>query len=126
MPAKRATVTVEDILERHTPEVRELALALRDIVRATVPTAEERGYGGWHAIGYTHPQAGYFGAIFPHDEVVRFCFEFGVHLDDPRGLLVGDGKQVRFMDFVPGKCIRANDLRAFLRAEIELQLQRRA
>ncbi len=94
MPRPRSTATVDSILERHDPAIRELALALREVIRATVPEAEERAYGGWHAIGYTHPRAGYFGAIFPRDEVVRVAFEFGAHLEDPRGLLAGDGTQV--------------------------------
>jgi hypothetical protein len=87
----------EDILAGHLPHVREIAEVLRGLVRQTVPEAEERAYPGWHALGYRHPEAGYFAGIFPREEHVDLLFEYGVGLPDPDGLLQGDGSQTRYI-----------------------------
>jgi hypothetical protein len=56
-----------------------------------VPDASEAGYGGWRAIGYRHPRAGYLFGIFLSDNDVKLFFEHGGMLPDPTGLLRGGG-----------------------------------
>ena len=51
---------------------------------------------GWNGVGFRHPDAGHVGGLFPLDDHVRLLFEHGVRLDDPLGLLTGDGTQTRF------------------------------
>jgi hypothetical protein len=81
------------------PPVAALAQRLRDIARAAVPEAREAGYGGWRAIGYRHPQAGYLFGIFLSDTDVRLFFEHGGMLPDPAGLLSGPSlKQGRYFE----------------------------
>lgn len=92
-----ADAAPEDILADHSPEVRRIANALRDLVRRVLPDVTERAYRGWHGIGFRHPEAGYLGGIFPQADHVRLLFEHGVELEDPAGLLEGDGSQARYV-----------------------------
>jgi hypothetical protein len=89
--------TIEDLLESYTPEVCELAEALRTRIFSLVPQVREKVYMGWKGLGYHHPQQGYFCAIFPQTDHVRLAFEHGVDLHDPDGLLEGTGTQVRYI-----------------------------
>ena len=90
-------MTLTELLREHSPHVARLALRVRDVIRATLPDAEERVYPGWHGIGYRDPTAGYVCAIFPKTERVEVGFERGADLPDPNRLLVRGGKQVRYM-----------------------------
>jgi hypothetical protein len=54
-------------------------------------------YRGWHGLGYHHPAAGYVCAVFPRADDVLLGFEHGVLLDDPHGLLSGEGRTVRYV-----------------------------
>jgi hypothetical protein len=105
MPSRQAKPhrQPEDILAGHTPWVHERAQQLRDLIRTTLPDATERGYPGWHAIGYRHRVSVYFCGIFPQQESVRLGFEWGARLPDPEGVLGGTGKQVRYLEVRPGE-----------------------
>ncbi len=89
--------SVDDILDGHLPEVREIFEGLRDLLREVMPEAVEKAYPGWHGIGYRHPRAGYVCGIFPREDLVKLGFEHGVHLPDPEGLLAGSGSRVRYV-----------------------------
>ena len=92
-----------ELLIDHDDHVVATAQWLRELVTATVPDAAESVYRGWHGFGYRHPVAGYFCAVFPRADEVRLSFEHGVRLPDPRGLLAGTGRQVRYVDvWAPG------------------------
>jgi hypothetical protein len=85
------------LAERH-PGALELALWVRAVVLAAEPDLTERVYRGWNGIGFRHPEAGYVCAIYPQDDgSVRLLFEHGTRVDDPEGLLEGDGTQTRFL-----------------------------
>jgi hypothetical protein len=120
------SLTPEHILTGHTPEIRELCEALRGLVRAEVPEASEVAYPSWHGIGYHHPQCGYFCAIFPMNDYVKLGFEFGVLLPDPEGLLTGDGKQIRYVIIRRQTDIRAEIIREFIQAALNLPPERDA
>jgi Domain of unknown function (DU1801) len=91
------------LLAEHTPRVAAAAAWLRQVVLDALPDAHEVVYRGWHALGYHHPQAGYLCAVFPRADDVLLGFERGVLLDDPHGLLGGEGRTVRYVRVeVPG------------------------
>jgi hypothetical protein len=114
LPPKR-TISPEEVLEGHTPEVRAIANQLRTIIKKTVEGASEAGYPGWHAIGYRHPAVGYFCGIFPAKDKVKLYFEHGSQLPDPDGLLLGKPQmQVRYLEFASEKEINAGALSRFL------------
>lgn len=120
------TLSPEDLLADHTPEVRALAGELRQLIRAAVPEATEKAYPGWQGIGYRHPQAGYFCGIFPTADLVKLGFEFGVLLPDPDGLLEGSGSQMRWVLLRPGGAIPGDPIQALLQAALDLPSSRQA
>ena len=87
-------------LDALPPDARQLALALRDVVRRTVPHAEESLL--WGGLSYHRPQVGgrVKGAvcqIVVKDDQVRLDFIHGIRLADPCGLLQGDRVSKRFV-----------------------------
>jgi hypothetical protein len=117
-------VTIEQILAGHTPPVRAMTERLRVLVKGAVPEAEERAYGGWHAIGYVHPEAGYFGAIFPREEIVKLCFERGAVLPDPHRILTGNQKRVRYVVIADEHEIAEAAIAELIQTAIAYQLAR--
>ena len=116
----------EDILAELAPDIRATAEALRKLIAGTVPEATEAAYPGWRGIGYTHPEAGYFCAIFPQVDVVKLGFEFGVLLRDHGGLLEGVGKQVRYVVIQDANAVPADGIRTLLLAAVGLPREREA
>ena len=122
--AGNQAVTIEQILADHTPPVRAIAERLRVLIAATVPEAEERAYGGWHAIGFVHPDAGYFGAIFPREEIVKLCFEWGAVLPDPHRILTGNQKRVRYVVIADEHDIAEDAIIELIQTAIAYQLSK--
>ena len=109
------------ILVGHSPRVQALATRLRALIRAAAPAAKESAYLGWHGIGYRHPRCGYFCGIFPQNESVRLLFEHGILLPDPDRLLVGNGKQTRYVDIRRQQDIKARPLKRLIAAALALK-----
>src|SRR5262245_49863943 len=91
---------VEAFLDALPPETRPLVLTLRDVVRRTVPHAEESLL--WGSLSYHRPQVGgrVKGAVCQvvvKRGQVRLDFIHGIRLADPCGLLQGNGVSKRFV-----------------------------
>ena len=102
--------------------MQSLASRLRRLVKDTLPEAEERTYPGWRAIGYRHPAAGYIGAIFLHQKMVKLGFEHGAKLPDPHGLLKpgpSASMQVRYLEIVEEGDVDAGVIRQLIEAAME-------
>jgi hypothetical protein len=106
----RGAVPAEDILKTHSPTIRELAQAVRGLVREIVPEAEERGNPGWHSINYCHPEVGYFFGIFPFESELRLVFEWGTRLDDPTQILEGETQRIKSVFIRSGAELHARRL----------------
>jgi hypothetical protein len=92
--------SVKAFLDALPPDTRQLVLALRDVVRRTVPHAEESLL--WGGLSYHRPQVGgrVKGAvcqIVVKGGQVRLDFIHGIRLPDPCGLLQGEGVSKRFV-----------------------------
>ncbi|MFN2198331.1 MAG: DUF1801 domain-containing protein [Anaerolineales bacterium] len=111
---------VVQLLAGHDPEVRAVVDQLRDLVRQTVPAANETVNFGWHSLSYRHPQQGYFCGIFPQADNACLLFEFGVLLSDPAEILQGSGKQVRYVLLAPGEPLPVEPLQSLLAAALDL------
>jgi hypothetical protein len=94
---------VAEVLLKCPPQLRELAEALRRLVREAAPNAVERGYKGWGTIGYG--KGGTVCAICPQKRWVNLAFGRGADLPDPVGLLEGTGKGMRHV-----KVLRMGDI----------------
>jgi len=91
---------VKAFLDALAPETGELVLALRNVVRRTVPHAEESLL--WGGLSYHRPEVGgrVKGAVCQigvKQGQVRLDFIHGIRLADPCGLLQGDRKSKRFV-----------------------------
>jgi hypothetical protein len=92
------------LLDDYPTVMQDTAAALRAIVREAVPEAMERVRIGWRLIGYDLPlrrYGVYFAYVAPEPIHVHLGFEYGVFMDDPAGLLQGEGitKKVRWLTF---------------------------
>lgn len=112
--------TPEDILRDHPPATQALARELQALILRLVPEMTVKAYPGWHGIGFRHPRAGYVCGLFPREEQVRFLFEKGIQLQDPAGLLSGDGTQSRYIDFSPGDTVPESDIEFLLLEALQL------
>jgi len=95
-----AAPDVRTHLDSLSPAPREIVLALRDVVRRTVPDAEETVL--WGSLSYHTPWIGgrVKGAlcqITAKRGEVRLEFIHGVRLADPAGLLRGDRLSKRYV-----------------------------
>lgn len=120
----KPTLTPEQLLERYPPAMRALTHQLRALVMQAVPEASEYVNAGWCAIGYRHPDAGYFCGLFPFADHVKLLFEHGVELDDPAGLLQGDGRQVRHIPMRKPADVRKRGIKPLLVAAVALRAGR--
>ena len=89
------------VLGRFDPSIAALAKTARAKLRRQLPGAVEMVYENYNAlvIGFSpteRPSDAILSiVIFP--KRVSICLIQGKHLDDPSGLLQGDGNQVRFL-----------------------------
>lgn len=100
--------SIDELLAPYGPKVVALANAARERITTLVPHAVERLRPGWGLIGYSAPK--YFAFIVPVKDGVRIGFEWGVRLDDPAGLLEGNGSQVRFVTITRAPQLRRREL----------------
>lgn len=113
-------VSVDDIIQGHTPEVRLIVGTLRDLVRQTAPASIESAHASWHSIHFNDPQVGYFCGIFPLADSVNLIFEFGILLPDPDHILEGSGKQMRSIRIQSIDTIPTNALKKLIIAALAL------
>ena len=91
----------------------ELAVWIGTVVLAADPDLTERVYRGSRGVGFRHP--GYVSAIYPRGDSISLLFEHGASLADPDGILLGGGKQTRF--------VRISSPSSVLRAQIVAYVQ---
>ena len=85
---------LHDLLTDYTPEVRELAQLMREVILTTVPAAREKVHLGWRNVGYstTGGMRDQICAIGPMPDRINLYFARGADLADPAHLLEGSGK----------------------------------
>lgn len=103
---KQQGLDADAYLEGFPEETQVLANRLRGLIARTVPGVKEAVSLGWQLIQFRVPVGGakgrrdaYFAFVIPklHGEVT-LGFEWGILVDDPERLLIGEElKQVRYM-----------------------------
>lgn len=113
----------ELLLNKYDDEIRELATAARTLIAKLIPKADEKIYFGWRVARFSlnGTMAGQFIAIGPHKKHVNLYFMNGTELDDPKGLLDGDGKKMRHVSITEAKQLKSAALKALIKASAELQ-----
>jgi hypothetical protein len=113
---------LQKFIARFVPEVAKRARTALATMRARLPGATELVYDNAYAlvIGFgpsdRASEALFSIAIYPRK--VSLCFLYGAQLPDPEGLLLGNGKRVRYIRLEDDKTLERRDVRALMRAAI--------
>ncbi len=117
---------IGNFLTHYSPDVQEIALALREIVLELAPDALEQldVPAKMLAYGLQRTYKDMICVIMPLKAGVNLGFPRGVDLPDPAGLLTGSGKRARHVRISSMDEAQASEVRALLEASIA-QLQAR-
>jgi hypothetical protein len=109
---------LKGFIDKFEPRLQTLIRAVRKAVRKRFPTANELAYDNYNffVIGYgpTERPSDCFVSIAAAANGVGLCFIHGATLPDPKQVLLGSGKQTRF--------IRLESVRVLERPEVETLL----
>jgi hypothetical protein len=116
---------IEAYVNNLPPDVREIAVALRNVVRATVPDAQETML--WGGISYHTPWIGgrIKGALCQIDAKgaeVRIAFIHGIRLADPANLLCGSALSKRYVPIHSIAKARRPEILALIREASAIEL----
>ena len=109
-------------LAEYDLRVGELALALREIVLGEAPDAIENVFKSYVVAtnySFTGKSSQSFCYVAVYTGHVNLGFTRGVDLEDPKGLLIGEGKQMRHLKVLEPQDLKNPYLRPFLRAAIK-------
>jgi hypothetical protein len=114
---------VQSFVNDLSTATREVVLALRDVVRHTVPDAVESRV--WGCLSYHRPEIGgrVKGAvcqIVVKRDQVRLDFVHGVRLADPRNLLQGNRLSKRFVPIATVADAKRPEIAALIREAADL------
>jgi len=110
---------VDELLSHRTEEVKALAHAIRDLVRAAVPNAFEVIYHGAVCYGTSARRSTLKVYISFHTSHVNLGFYFGATLPDIDRLLEGEGKQMRHIKIRSQEDIKKRSFQKLLRVALE-------
>ena len=115
------SIELDEFLDDYKPDVRNLALQLRDLVYEIEPEVIEQidipahllAYG--YAKTYTHLMC----AIILYKDYINLGFPRGVDLPDPEGLLEGTGKRARHVKIRETEQIELPEVAALIQASAD-------
>jgi hypothetical protein len=114
---------LRSLIEKFDPKDQALIRALRSAVRKRLPTANELVYDYGHSlvIGYSPTETGGQSVVSTaaRTDGVRLYFMHGPQLPDPKKLLMGTGKQARYIPVKAAKELAHPDVEALISATIE-------
>jgi hypothetical protein len=110
--------------ERFDPKHQKFVRSIRTAVRKRFPTANELAYDykSFFVIAYSPTDRGIDAvvSIAARADRVDLYFNHGPKLADPKKLLHGSGKQVRFIRLEAARQLKHPDVEAFIAASIDL------
>jgi hypothetical protein len=122
-PAANATAQLRSFIDKFSPEDQKLIRAVRTAVRKRLPTANELVYDNYNffVIGYspTERPSDAILSIAARANAVAICFIHGASLPDPKKLLIGSGKQTRFIRVESARKLSHPDVDALITAAID-------
>ncbi len=129
MPAKSnaeaagAQAQLRSFIEKFEPKDQRLIRAVRSAVRRRFPTANELVWDNYNffVIGYspTERPTDSIVSIAARANGVGLCFIHGAGLPDPKSLLVGSGKQTRFIRVESASLLTHPDVETLVAAAID-------
>jgi hypothetical protein len=115
-----AETRLQEFIEKFEPEHQTLIRAVRRKLRKRFPTATEMAYDNYNffVIGYspTDRPSDAVVSIAAGANGVGLCFIQGARLPDPQKLLLGSGKQTRFIRLPSATVLDRPDVEALLAA----------
>ena len=110
-------------IDRLDPEVQELARSVRAAVRKRLPAAHELAYDykTFVVIAYSPTDRGIDAivSIAARADRVDLYFNHGPQLPDPKKILLGSGKQARFVRVESARHLARPDVKALIAAAID-------
>ena len=118
---KTGDPAVDTFLKGYPPPVREIAVKAREVILSVMPDATEKVYPGWKVIQYGAgtDMKSVFAAISPQRERVNLGLANGADLEDPDGLLEGDGKAIRHVKLTSLEAAGAPAVKALVRGALQ-------
>jgi hypothetical protein len=118
---KTGDPAVDTFLKGYPPPVREIAVKAREVILSVMPGATEKVYPGWKVIQYAvgADMKAVFAVISPQRERVNLGLANGVDLEDPDGLLEGDGKAIRHVKLTSPEAASAPAVRELVRGALQ-------
>ena len=114
---------LRSLIEKFDPEDQRLIRAVRSAVRKRLPTANELvyDYGTSLVIGYSPTDRGIESIVSTaaRADGVRLYLMHGPQLPDPKKLLMGSGKQARFIQLEAASRLKHPDVEALIAAANE-------
>jgi hypothetical protein len=114
---------LRSFIDRFDPKDQKLIRSVRAVVRKRLPTANELAYDYSHSVvlGYSPTDRGIDGivSIAARADGVRLYFNQGPQLPDAKRLLLGSGKQARFVRVDAASQLTHPDLEALIVAAID-------
>ncbi len=109
-------------IDKFTPEMAKAIRAVRAALSKRLPTANELVYDNYNffVIGYssTFRPSDSFVSLVADAHGVRLAFYYGSTLPDPAGILLGGGKQNRFIGLASVRDLGRPEVKALIRAAI--------
>ena len=120
--AASSEAQLRSFIEKFEPKDQRLIRAVRAAVRKRFPTANELVWDNYNffVIGYspTERPTDSIVSIAARANGVGLCFIHGAGLPDPRKLLVGSGKQTRYIRVESANVLKHRDIEALVAAAI--------
>jgi hypothetical protein len=117
-----ADARLDAFIVKFEPEHQALIRRIRGLLRKRLPTANELAYDNYNffVIGYgpTERPSDCIISIAAAANGVGLCFIHGARLPDPAGILLGSGKQTRFIRLPSADELRRPEVEALLAAAI--------
>jgi hypothetical protein len=111
---------VDRLLAEHPENIKAIEQALRRVIRAELPDADERVDFGNKliAFGFSMRMRDLLFAIIAHKEHVNLQLADGAVLSDPIGLVEGTGKRIRHVKIRSVEAAESAPVRALIEAQI--------
>ncbi|HUL33567.1 MAG TPA: hypothetical protein VL128_06765 [Candidatus Eisenbacteria bacterium] len=117
-----AELQLAGLIAKLEPKNQKLIKAMRRVLRRRFPAANELVYDYTKSfvISYSPNQRGSDGIVAMSADAngVRFFFNHGVSLPDPHRILLGDGRQTRYIRIEASKVLRRPEVEALLTAAV--------
>ena len=111
-------------LQPYDPAIRNLALKLRALVLEEMAPCHENIYDAYSAVAIGYGPTDRVSDGIVHIAVyargVNLGFNHGATLDDPLGILLGTGKQIRHLTMKTAEDLARPEVRSYLQRAIEV------